>query len=104
MIEPRFFSQHPEDVARRHRSLLAAIEPLHRELARFHALFPRSYVLFFPADGPPEDLSPPWEEGLPEDVKQYVDNVRAAIRRTATEYGFDLEPLAQKIVTPDNHR
>ena len=87
----RYFSQHPEDVARRHRAFMQAIEPMQRELVRLMSVFPPARVLYMPAGRPMEDMSPPWEEGLPPEVRQYVENVRGHIQRTAAEYGFNVD-------------
>jgi hypothetical protein len=86
---PRYFSQHPEDVARRHRAYMEAIKPMQEELVRLHGMFPPEYVWFIPAGGAPENHSRPWEETLPPEIKQFVEHVRSHIARTALEYGFE---------------
>lgn len=87
---PRYFSQHPEDVARRKRAYLEAIAPLQAELARLFNVYQPPKVWFVAAgSNEVEDMSPPWEDGLPPEVRQHAENVRDHIARTAREYGFE---------------
>lgn len=90
---PRYFSQHPEDVARRHRCYLETIAPLQAQLVRLYGIFPPPRVWYMAAGSNVlEDMSPPWEDGLPEEVRKFVEHVRSHIRATAAEYGFDSPP------------
>lgn len=91
---PRYFSQRPEEVERRWRAYLQAIEPLQQEIVRLHCIFARPVIMVVHPGGEFTDLSPPWEESLPDEVRKHAENVYGHIRRTAAEYGFEVPDTA----------
>lgn len=85
-----YFSQRPEDAARRWRAYLEAIEPIRKQILRFYELTPRSFVILMHPDGTGENVSPSIEECMEPEIRATVELLRGQITAIAKQYGFEI--------------
>ena len=89
-IAAQIASRNPEDVQRRWRAYLEAVQPMTAAVARLLALHPRSITFFIGSDGKMTDLTPDPFDRLPPEAKEMLRYLNAQIEATARQYGFQV--------------
>lgn len=85
-VAAQIASRHPEDVQRRWRAYLEAVQPLTAAVVRLLALYPRPFTVYIGPDGEWEDLTPDPFDSLPPEAQEMLRYLNAQIEAAARQY------------------
>ena len=87
-VAAQIASRHPEDVQRRWRAYLEAVQPLTAAVVKLLALYPRPFMAYIGPGGEIEDLTPDPFGSLPPEAQEMLRYLNAQIEATARQYGL----------------